>query len=208
MKANFINYFFAVIMTLGLSFYSSCTHVPEQTSTTPTPVQSEESTVASPSYAVEPLFSSLENLLIADGMDLQFVQNIYQNPAVKLEPHVIAGNLKRSEKALDYSQYLTDASVLKATKYLNENQASLNKAFKEFGVPPSIIVAVLTVETWLGAYTGKYPTINVLSTMAVAGDPQVQEKIFSFFGDKVSDPDVKKKISLLLNSERSADTAN
>jgi|WetSurMetagenome_2_1015567.scaffolds.fasta_scaffold21324_2 membrane-bound lytic murein transglycosylase B len=194
MKANFINYFFAVILALGLSFYSSCTHVPEQTSTTPNPVQSEESTVASPSYAVESLFSSLENRLVDDGIDVKFVQSIYQNPAVKLEPHIIAGNLKRSEKALDYSQYLTDASVLKATKYLNENQASLNQAFKEFGVPPSIVVAILTVETWLGSYTGKYPTINVLSTMAVAGNPQVQAKIFSFFGNETCAPDIQKQI--------------
>jgi hypothetical protein len=60
-------------------------------------------------------------------MDLQFVQSIYQNPAVKLEPHIIAGNLKRSEKALGYSQYLTDASVLKAKNYLNEHRVSLKK---------------------------------------------------------------------------------
>ena len=98
MKANFINYFLAVILTLGLFFYFSCTHVPEQTSTPPTPVQSEKSTVASPSYAAEPLFSSLARQLVDDGIDAQFVQSIYQNPAVKLEPHIIAGNLKRSEK--------------------------------------------------------------------------------------------------------------
>jgi hypothetical protein len=36
-------------------------------------------------------------------------------------------------------------------------------AFKKFGTPPSIVIAILTVETWLGAYTGKYSTINVLS---------------------------------------------
>ena len=105
---------------------------------------------------------------------------------------------------MDYSQYLTDASVLKAKNYLNENSVSLKKAFKKFGASPSIVVAILTVETWLGAYTGKYPTINVLSTMAVAGDPQVQEKIFSFFDDEISDPDVKKQIlsSLKQREER------
>jgi len=158
----------------------------------------------SPLFAIEPLFFSLENQLIADGVDAAFVQSIYQNPAVKLEPHIIAGNLKRTEKTLDYSQYLTDASVLKAKNYLKENRVSLKKAFKKFGAPPSIVVAILTVETWLGTYTGKYPTINVLSTMATAGDPQVQEKIFSFFGDEISDPDVKKQIlsSLKQREER------
>jgi hypothetical protein len=56
MKANFINYFLAVILILELFFYFSCSHIPEQTSTPPAPVQSEESTVASPSYAAEPFF--------------------------------------------------------------------------------------------------------------------------------------------------------
>ena len=103
MKANFINYFLTVILILGLFFYFSCSHVPEQTSTPPAPVQSETSAVVSPSYATEPLFSSLENQLIADGVDAHLVKSTYQNPDVKLEPHIIAGNLKRSEKALHYS---------------------------------------------------------------------------------------------------------
>lgn len=155
-------------------------------------------TKAFPLFAAEPLFAPLENRLIADGVDAQLVQKIYRDSAVSLEPHIIAGNLKRSEKALDYSQYLTDASVLKAKKYLNENRVPLKKAFKKFGVPPSIIVAILTVETWLGTYTGKYLTINILSTMAVAGDPQVQEKIFSFYGNEISNPDLQHQIVPIL----------
>jgi len=194
MKANFINYFLAVILSLGLLFYSGCSHVPKQAPLPPTPGQPKESLVTPPPYAGEPLFSSLESQLIADGMDAQFVQSIYQHPAVKLVPYIIAGNLKRSEKTLDYNQYLTDASVLKAKNYLNEHRASLKKAFKKFGAPPSVVVAILTVETGLGSYTGKYSTINVLSTMAVAGDPYVQEKIFSFFGESINDPDLKKQI--------------
>ena len=194
MKANVINRFLTVILTLGLFFYSNCTHVPVQTSTPPTPVKSEENTVASPSYTNEPLFSSLENQLIADSVDANLVQSIYQNPAVKLEPYIIASNLKRSEKALDYSQFLTDASVLKAKNYLHEHRVSLKKASKKFGVSPSIVVAILTVETELETNNGRYPTINVLSTMAVAGNPQVQEKIFSFLGDKTNDPELKKQV--------------
>ena len=201
MKANVINFFQAVILTLGLFFYSSCTHAPQLAP--PPAAAPAPPTVVSPPVA-EPLFSSLESKLIADGMDAQFVQSIYRNPDVKLEPRIIAGNLKRREKTLDYSQYLTDASVLKAKNYLNEHRDSLKKASEKFGAPPSVVVAILTVETWLGAYTGKDPTINVLSTMAMAGDLQVQEKIFSFFGDEINDLDVKKQIlsSLKQREER------
>ena len=139
-------------------------------------------------------FSSLENRLIADGLNADFVRNLFQNPAVKLEPRIIAGNLKRSEKRLNYKQFLTDVSVLKGKNYLAEHRASLERAYKKSGVPPSTIVAILTVETWLGSYTGKYSTINVLSTMATAGDPRVQEKIFSFYSNKTIAPETKTKI--------------
>lgn len=122
------------------------------------------------------------------------MQTLYKNPAIKLESNIIAGNLKRKEKVLDYSQYLTDAAVLKAQNYLNENQEVLTKAHEKFGVPPSMIVAVLTVETWLGTYTGKYLTINILSTMAVAGNHQIQEKIFSSFKTEMSKTNFQKQV--------------
>jgi membrane-bound lytic murein transglycosylase B len=195
MKANVINYFLAFILTSGFFFNSSCTHAPQPA---PPPAVPAPPTVVSPP-AGEPLFSSLESKLIADGMDARLVQSIYRNPAVKLDPRIIAGNIKRREKTLNYSQYLTGASVLKAKNYLNEHRASLEKASEKFGAPPSIVVAILTVETRLGTYTGKYPTINVLSTMALAGDPQVQEKIFYFFGDRINDPAVKKQTLASLN---------
>ena len=39
--------------------------------------------------------------------------------------------------------------------------------------------------------------------MALAGDPQVQEKIFSFFGNEISTPDIRKQIlSSLKQRER------
>jgi membrane-bound lytic murein transglycosylase B len=155
-------------------------------------------------FAFDPIFTPLQQRLIADGFSAELVQKIYQDPAVGLEPQVIAGNLKRSEKTLDYSQYLTETAISKAKNYLQKNWEPLNQAFQKFGVPPAIIVAILTVETWLGTYTGKYLTINILSTLSLANEPQVQEKIFSFYGNEITDPELQKQISSLLSlrSER------
>lgn len=150
-----------------------------------------------PVVAEEPLFADLEKRLIDDGIDADLVRGLYRHPAVKLEPSILAVNLKRSEKALNYNQYLTEATVLKAKHYLNQHQDSLEKAFEQFGVPPPIIVAILTVETWLGTYNGKYPTINILSTMAVAEDPRVQERIFSFLEVENNIASQKELIPLL-----------
>jgi len=129
--------------------------------------------------ASEPHFVKLQERLIADGLDVNLVRSVYQNPLVKLELEVVAGNLVRSEAALNYDQFLSKYSVRKAKRYIERHGASLEEANRRFGVEPPVVVAVLMVETALGTYPGKYQTINVLSTMAVSQEPAVREKIFA-----------------------------
>jgi membrane-bound lytic murein transglycosylase B len=124
-------------------------------------------------------FVTLQERLIADGLEASLVRSVYQNPLVKLELEVVAANLVRSEAALNYDQFLSKYSVHKAKRYIERHGTSLDEANRRFGVEPSVIVAVLMVETALGTYPGKYQTINVLSTMAVSQEPAVREKIFA-----------------------------
>ena len=129
--------------------------------------------------ASESHFVTLQERLIADGLEASLVRSVYQNPLVKLELEVVASNLVRSEAALNYDQFLSKYSVHKAKRYIERHGTSLDEANRRFGVEPSVIVAVLMVETALGTYPGKYQTINVLSTMAVSQEPAVREKIFA-----------------------------
>ena len=128
--------------------------------------------------AADPLFVALQARLIADGLDAHFIQKLYQHPLIKLEPEIVAKNLKRSESVLNYDQFLAPYAVAKAERYLRRYRRALERAERRFGVPPPIVVAILMVETALGDYTGKYPALNVLSTMAVADDARVRSKIF------------------------------
>ncbi|PNV83599.1 MAG: protein MltB [Desulfobacteraceae bacterium] len=129
--------------------------------------------------ASEPPFAKLQERLIADGLDENMVRSVYQNPLVKLELEVVAANLVRSEATLNYDQFLSKYSVHKAKRYIERHGTSLEEANRRFGVEPPVVVAVLMVETALGTYPGKYPTINVLSTMAVSQEPAVREKILA-----------------------------
>jgi len=129
--------------------------------------------------ASEPPFAKLQERLIADGLDENLVRSVYQNPLVKLELEVVAANLVRSEATLNYDQFLSKYSVHKAKRYIERHGTSLEEANRRFGVEPPVVVAVLMVETALGTYPGKYPTINVLSTMAVSQEPAVREKILA-----------------------------
>jgi membrane-bound lytic murein transglycosylase B len=125
-------------------------------------------------FAGVPVFSRLQERLVADGFDAQFVQSLYENPVVKLETELLAANLRRSEATLNYDVFLTPTAVTRAARYLQQYRAALEEARRQHGVPPQIIVAIIMVETSLGEHTGKYPTFNLLSTMAVADDPEVQ----------------------------------
>ncbi len=129
--------------------------------------------------AAEPLFANLQHRLIADGLDAELVQNIYQDPNTRLELEVVAGNLVRSEASLDYGQFLSPYVIRKAERYLERYKQSLVAVERSFGVEPEVVVAILMVETALGTYPGKYHTINVLSTMASAGDREIQGQILA-----------------------------
>ena len=56
--------------------------------------------------------------------------------------------------------------------FWNENQAPLNRAEKEFGVPPQIITAIIGVETRYGEHAGRYPVLDALATLAFAYPPR------------------------------------
>jgi len=127
-----------------------------------------------------PAFSRLQERLVADGLDAQFVQSLYDNPSVKLETELLAANLRRSEARLNYDRFLTPAAVARAAQYLQQYRPALEEAQRRHGVPPQVIVAIIMVETSLGEHTGKYSTFNLFSTMAVADDPEVRAQVLDF----------------------------
>lgn len=149
--------------------------------------------------ASESPFANLQQRLIADGLDVDLVHSIYSNPQVRLELETVAGNLVRSEAALNYDQFLSSYSVRKAKRYLHRHQSTLQEVEQRFGVPQEVVVAVLMVETALGTYPGKYVTINMLSTMAVSAEPQVREEILASLTDEQRKMQAPKVISRRLS---------
>ena len=62
--------------------------------------------------------------------------------------------------------FLTPERVNQGVIFWQNNQQTLTKAEKEFGVPANIIVAILGVETYYGRIQGNYRVIDALSTLA------------------------------------------
>ncbi|HEB55182.1 MAG TPA: lytic murein transglycosylase B [Gammaproteobacteria bacterium] len=68
--------------------------------------------------------------------------------------------------------FLTRDRLLGGLKFWQENEASLQRAHKIFGVPEEIIVAIIGVETRYGKHAGRYPVIDALATLAFAYPPR------------------------------------
>jgi membrane-bound lytic murein transglycosylase B len=71
-------------------------------------------------------------------------------------------------------------------RFWNDNQASLTRAEKEYGVPAEIIVGILGVETIYGANTGSFRVIDALTTLAFdfpQSHPRAAERSAYFKGE-------------------------
>ncbi len=62
--------------------------------------------------------------------------------------------------------FVTEWRIRAGVKYWNEHEAILKKVEQEFGVPASIIVATIGVETKYGKRVGNYRVIDALSSLA------------------------------------------
>lgn len=122
-------------------------------------------------------FLPLKERLIADGFDRRFIDRLYAHPQIRFLPQIVKRYITYREQDLNYSQFLSPRSISMSHRYLRQYKVSLCKAQKQYGVSPEVIVSLLLVETRLGRYMGKYPVLNVLSSLALSG----MEKISPFF---------------------------
>ena len=61
---------------------------------------------------------------------------------------------------------LTKDRILKGVKYQKDNYKFLIKEKRKYGVPPSIVVAIIGIESFYGKYKGKYPILDSLAMLA------------------------------------------
>jgi len=118
----------------------------------------------------EDYFASLKELLVEDGFDPKWIEEVYSRRQVKFEARIISRYFIHSEATLDYDQFTSEDSITRARKYMEKYQEDLEQAEKEYGVDKELITAIILVETRFGAYTGRTPILNTLSTMSSLAD--------------------------------------
>jgi len=83
-----------------------------------------------------------------------------------------------AEKRLNWGEYrkifITRERIRGGLAYWKKNTEALSQAYRRFGIPPEIIVAIIGVETRYGKHAGKYPVIDALSTLGFHYPPRAR----------------------------------
>ncbi|WP_309680945.1 lytic murein transglycosylase B, partial [Polaromonas sp.] len=84
------------------------------------------------------------------------------------------------------SRFIDPIRIEAGARFWRANQASLERAEKEYGVPADIIVGIIGVETIYGRDTGTFRVMDALTTLAFdfpASHPRAQERSEYFKGE-------------------------
>jgi len=132
-----------------------------------------------PAYAknINPVFENLLTRLQTDGIEEKYLHTLFTHPKLELLHKVVALSLIRKEANLNYAQFLTQDSVNKAVSYLKDHDTTLKKAEDHFGVSAPVVVAILSVETAFGKYTGYFNTVNILVTQSLSLEADIYQQI-------------------------------
>jgi len=94
---------------------------------------------------------------------------------VRLKPDVIA-RIKKPAESFPWNRYakifLTPERVKLGAKFWKEHAATLERAERTYGVPASMIVAIIGIESFYGKRQGTYRVVDSLATLAFNYPPR------------------------------------
>jgi membrane-bound lytic murein transglycosylase B len=117
------------------------------------------------------VFEPLRPHLISAGFSRQLVAAWLASPKLRFESRLMAALLAKPEHTLDYGQFLESPVIKRARSFSRRYASQLRQAHIDTGVPPGLVVAILSVESNLGSYTGRHRTFNVLASQAILDTP-------------------------------------
>ena len=119
-------------------------------------------------YADKPeVHRFIDKMVKKYNFNRQQLQKLFNT--VTLNRNIIRSFAKPKEN-LTWSDYkpifVTEKRARKGVQFWNAHKKTLIYAQKHYGVPPSLIIAILGVETRYGEITGKYRVLDSLSTLS------------------------------------------
>lgn len=99
-----------------------------------------------------------------DALHALFASAAYSATVVKLVTPAPTPALKNWHAY--ESRFLDPVRINAGVKFWRDNQATLQRAYEQYGVPPEIVVGIIGVETIYGKYMGNFRVIDALTTLA------------------------------------------
>jgi len=119
--------------------------------------------------------------------------------AAEIQPSILEKIAKPAEKTLSWAEYrpifMTRERVRAGAAFWREHRPALDAVSADTGVPVSIIVGIIGVETYFGRITGGHRVLDALATLAFDYPPRA-----SFFRNEL------QQFLLLVREERMAAT--
>ncbi|MEJ5347779.1 MAG: lytic murein transglycosylase [Desulfosoma sp.] len=132
--------------------------------------------------AEEP-FDRVQKILEAEGCSqtaLSLLFSSMESPAYRN----VALSMKIRESALNYDAFLEPSALAKARQFWRVHEETLKSIGTAYQVDPSVIVAILLVESALGEKTGEHPVATTLATFALMFDPEERERIWGMLSEQ------------------------
>jgi len=134
--------------------------------------------VLHPARAIEPgdwpeLRTFIDEMAKRHGFPAAELERLFAD--VQLQPSVIQAMERPGEARPWYvyrKQFLTEQHVRRGLAYWKQHQEAFDRAHREYGVPPEIILGILGVETQYGSSPGRYRVIDALATLWLQYPPR------------------------------------
>ncbi|MEP9327496.1 lytic murein transglycosylase B [Paraburkholderia phymatum] len=80
------------------------------------------------------------------------------------------------------ARFLDPVRINAGVKFWRANQATLQRAYEQYGVPPEVIVGIIGVETIYGRYMGNFRVLDALTTLSFdyPNTPNRAERMITF----------------------------
>ena len=116
----------------------------------------------------------ITELVEEEGFDRKVLSDVFSQAQYKQK--IVDAISRPAERTLNWREYqdifLTKRRSKEGKEFIREHQATLDRAYKKYGVPPEIVAAIIGVETMYGSITGSYRVIDSLSTLAFDYPPR------------------------------------
>lgn len=138
----------------------------------------------------------IDKMVTEHGFSAQEVSSVLSQAEKK--QNIIEAISRPAEKTKAWHEYrkifLGRDRIEQGVKFWNENEQALLEAERVYGVEPSIVVAIIGVETRYGRYTGSYRVLDALTTLGFDYPPRATfflgqlEQFFLLAREQKQDP--------------------